>query len=38
MQTENLLTIEWQLEVKGSQTFIYQYIVYQTLSLIKKSF
>ena len=31
----NLLTIEWQLRVKGSN--IYHYILYQTLSLIKKT-
>ena len=34
MQKLNLLTIEWQLRVKGSN--IYHCIVYQTSSLIKK--
>ena len=33
-QTVNLLSIEWQSRVKGSN--IYHYIVYQTLSLMKK--
>ena len=35
-QIVNLLTIEWQLRVEGSN--IYHYIVDQTLSLIEKSF
>ena len=34
MQKLNLLTIEWQLRVKGSN--IYHCTVYQTSSLIKK--
>ena len=36
MQTVNLLTIEWQLRVKGSN--IYHYIVYQISPLTKKFF
>ena len=36
MQTVNLLTIEWQLRVEESNS--YHYIVYQTLSRVKKSF
>ena len=36
MQTVNLLTIEWQLRVEESNS--YRYVVYQTLSLIKKCF
>ena len=35
MQTVNLLTIEWQLRVEGSN--FCHYIVDQTLSLTKKS-
>ena len=36
IQTVNLLTIEWQLRVEGSNSYHRDYIVYQTVSLIKK--
>ena len=36
IKTVKLLTIEWRLKVEGSNSYHRDYIVYQTLSLIKK--